>query len=89
MVETPRAIENADAIAAVPGIDVLLMGTNDLCLEMGIAGKLDDESVVIAVQTVVTACKCHGKRGGARRRLRQGIVEALHRYGDAVYSRGE
>ena len=64
MVETPRAIENADAIAAVPGIDVLLMGTNDLCLEMGIAGKLDDERVVIAVQTVVTACKRHGKRAG-------------------------
>ena len=64
MVETPRAIENADAIAAVPGIDVLLMGTNDLCLEMGIAGKLDDERVVIAVQTVVTACKRHGKWAG-------------------------
>lgn len=64
MVETPRAIENADAIAAVQGIDVLLMGTNDLCLEMGIAGKLDDERVVIAVQTVVTACKRHGKWAG-------------------------
>jgi len=31
MVETPTAIENADAIAAVPGIDVVLIGTNDLC----------------------------------------------------------
>ena len=64
MIETPRAVENADAIAAVPGIDVLLMGTNDLCLEMGIAGKLDDERVVAAVQTVVTACKRHGKWAG-------------------------
>ena len=64
MIETPRAVENADAIAAVPGIDVLLMGTNDLCLEMGIPGKLDDERVVAAVQTVVTACKRHGKWAG-------------------------
>src|SRR5471030_2877432 len=31
MLETLTAIENADAIAAVPGVDVLLIGTNDLC----------------------------------------------------------
>src|SRR5262245_49199509 len=29
MLETPQAIENAEAIAAVPGVDVLLVGTND------------------------------------------------------------
>src|ERR1041385_1701716 len=29
MLETPRAIGNAKEIAAVPGIDVLLIGTND------------------------------------------------------------
>ncbi len=64
MIETPLAVENAEAIAAVKGIDVLLMGTNDLCLEMGIPGKLDDERVVAAVQTVVAACKRHGKWAG-------------------------
>lgn len=64
MVETPTAIANADAIAAVPGIDVLLMGTNDLCLEMGIPGQLSDDRVVSAVQTVIAACKKHGKWPG-------------------------
>jgi 4-hydroxy-2-oxoheptanedioate aldolase len=64
MVETPRAIENADEIAAVPGLDVLLMGTNDLCLEMGIPGQLGDDRVVAAVQKVVAACKRHGKWPG-------------------------
>jgi 2-keto-3-deoxy-L-rhamnonate aldolase RhmA len=38
MLETPTAINNADPIAAVPGVDVLLIGTNDLCAEMGIHG---------------------------------------------------
>jgi 2-keto-3-deoxy-L-rhamnonate aldolase RhmA len=38
MLETPTAIANAEEIAAVPGIDVLLIGTNDLCAEMGIHG---------------------------------------------------
>ena len=64
MVETPLAIENADEIAAVPGIDILLMGINDLCLEMGIPGQIDDDRVVAAVQKVVTACKRHGKWPG-------------------------
>ena len=64
MIETPRAVENADAIAAVPGIDVLLMGTNDLCMEMGIAGQLDNERLVAAIQAVLDACKRHGKWAG-------------------------
>ena len=38
MLETPTAIANAEEIAAVPGVDVLLIGTNDLCAEMGIHG---------------------------------------------------
>ncbi len=64
MLETPRAIENAEAIAAVPGIDVLLMGTNDLCLEMGIPGQLEHERVVSAIDAVIAACKKHGKWPG-------------------------
>jgi len=64
MIETPRAVENVEQIAAVPGIDVLLMGTNDLCLEMGIPGQLDNERVVDAIDKVVAACRKHGKWPG-------------------------
>jgi 4-hydroxy-2-oxoheptanedioate aldolase len=64
MIETPRAVENADKIAAVPGIDALLMGTNDLCVEMGIPGKLDDPRVAAAFEAVIRACKTHGKYPG-------------------------
>ncbi len=64
MIETPKAVENAEQIASVPGIDVLLMGTNDLCLEMGIPGQLDNERVVAAIDTVVRACQKHGKWPG-------------------------
>src|SRR5262249_27808185 len=42
MIESPEAVEQADAIAAVEGVDVLLFGTNDLCAEMGIPGKFED-----------------------------------------------
>ena len=61
MIETPVAVENADRIAAVPGLDGLLVGTNDLCLEMGIPGQLNHERVRAALDMVVKACKKHGK----------------------------
>lgn len=64
MLETPRAIENAEQIAAVPGIDVLLLGTNDLCLELGIPGQLEHERVVNAIDAVVRVCQKHGKWPG-------------------------
>jgi 2-keto-3-deoxy-L-rhamnonate aldolase RhmA len=64
MLETPRGIENADAIAAVPGVDVLLIGTNDLTLEMGIPGRYEDPRVLSAYETVIAACRRHAKTPG-------------------------
>ena len=64
MLETPEAIANADAIAAVPGVDALLIGTNDLCMEMGIPGEYTHEKVLAAYDTVIAACKKHGKHPG-------------------------
>ncbi len=64
MLETPKAIANADAIAAVPGIDVLLIGTNDLMTEMGIPGQLEHPDVVKAHATNIAACRKHGKWPG-------------------------
>ncbi|MGH6967589.1 MAG: HpcH/HpaI aldolase family protein [Stellaceae bacterium] len=77
MVETPNAIANADSIAAVPGVDVLLIGTNDLALEMGIAGELGHDRVAAAYKTVVAACAEHKKwpgMGGV------GDLELIRRY---------
>ena len=61
MIETPQAVENADKIAAIEGIDALLIGTNDLALEMGIAGQVGHERVKAAYQTVADACRRHNK----------------------------
>lgn len=64
MLETPRAIENAEAIAAVPGIDALLIGTNDLTAEMGQPGEFGSEAVAAAYGKVIAACRQHGKYPG-------------------------
>jgi len=64
MIETPEALENVEAIAATDGVDVLLVGSNDLCMEMGIPGQLDHPDVVTALERVIAACKTHGKHAG-------------------------
>jgi len=64
MLESPRAIENAEAIAAVPGVDVLLIGTSDLCAELGILGQVGDARVEAAYRRVIDACRRHGKHPG-------------------------
>jgi 2-keto-3-deoxy-L-rhamnonate aldolase RhmA len=64
MLESPQAIENCHAIAAVPGVDALLIGTNDLCFELGIPGQFDHARVVDAYSRVVAACRTHGKFPG-------------------------
>jgi 4-hydroxy-2-oxoheptanedioate aldolase len=64
MLETPTAIANAAAIAAVPGIDSLLISTNDLAMELGIPGGFADERIAKAYQSVCDACRAHGKFAG-------------------------
>lgn len=64
MLETPKAIENAGEIAAVPGVDVLLIGTNDLCAEMGIHGDFGNDRVADAYAKMLAACEKSGKFPG-------------------------
>lgn len=64
MLESPEAIRNADAIAAVPGVDVLFIGTSDLTAELGISGQLGHPKVIEAYQTAGDACRRHGKTLG-------------------------
>ncbi len=61
MIETPLAVENAEAIAAVPGIDALLIGTNDLSIDMGLAGQIGHERVQAAYRQIAAACQRHNK----------------------------
>jgi 2-keto-3-deoxy-L-rhamnonate aldolase RhmA len=61
MIESATAVENADAIAAVPGVDILLVGTTDLSFELGVPGQHDAPVIVKAYETVAKACAAHGK----------------------------
>jgi len=70
IIETKEAVEQADAIAAVPGLDALQVGTSDLSVSMGVPGELDHPRVQEAVRRTIEACSRHGKVaavGGAYR----------------------
>ena len=64
MLETPTAIANADEIAAVPGVDVLLIGSNDLCAEMGIHGDFGSDRLADCYTKMIAACEKSGKFPG-------------------------
>jgi 2-keto-3-deoxy-L-rhamnonate aldolase RhmA len=82
MIETAQGVAAAAEIAAVPGIDVLLIGTNDLCASLGIHGQFGHPMVDEAYGQVVAACQRHGLAAGMggirehalmRRRVDQGV----------------
>ena len=65
MLETPEAVERADEIAAVPGVDILHVGSTDLCDAMGIPGRFNDPLLEAMFDKVTQACRRHGKVTGA------------------------
>lgn len=64
MIESVEGLKNVEAIAAVDGIDVILVGTNDLLAAMGKPGKFDDPEIVAAQERVVEVAKANGKFAG-------------------------
>ena len=64
MIESPQGVTNCEEIAAVPGVDALLIGTNDFCFELGIPGQFNDPRVAEAYKKVIAACRRHGKFPG-------------------------
>ncbi|MBN9244307.1 MAG: aldolase [Mesorhizobium sp.] len=64
MIETAGALENAEAIAAVPGIDLLHVGLHDLAASLGYRDRPPDEAVMEALAPVIAAARRHGKHVG-------------------------
>jgi 2-keto-3-deoxy-L-rhamnonate aldolase RhmA len=63
-IETPEAIANIDAIAAVDGADVLFVGPTDLSYNMGIRDQLESAQFTETLKKVSDAAKKHGKAAG-------------------------
>jgi len=62
--EDPEAVERADEIAAVPGIDVLFFGVSDFTALSGFPGRFDHPAVEDAVRRVASAAAKAGIHWG-------------------------
>lgn len=57
-------MENADAIAAVQGLDLLHVGSFDLADALGYPAHFDHPGMLRCFERVIAACKKHGKVAG-------------------------
>jgi 2-keto-3-deoxy-L-rhamnonate aldolase RhmA len=85
MLETPEAVENATEIAAVPGVSVVHIGSQDITDAMGIPGDFGNPRLEQAYKKVIAATKSHGKamgtgRIGKRPELANRVIELGARF---------
>ena len=64
LVETEEGAENADAIAAVHGIDCLWVGHFDLSASLGVPGEFDHPKYLASLKLIETAARKHGRSLG-------------------------
>lgn len=63
-IETAEALENAAAIAAVPGVDVLFLGPGDMSLRLGCTAAVTDPMMLEVQKKIAAAAREHGKTWG-------------------------
>ena len=64
MIESQAAVDRLDEIAAVDGIDVLMIGANDLTADLGVAGDYGSRAAQSAFRRVVAAAEASGRIAG-------------------------
>ena len=63
-IETRGALNAIDEIAAISGVDVLLIGPTDLSIDLGVAGQLDAPELIEAINVTLAVCEKHGVSPG-------------------------
>ncbi len=61
LIESPEAVENAEAMASVRGVDALWPGINDLAYALGVPGQFNHPKVRRAHDRVANAALAKGK----------------------------
>jgi 4-hydroxy-2-oxoheptanedioate aldolase len=72
-IEDPEPLDEVDAIAATPGIDMVLFGPGDFSHAIGFPGEIGHPKVTEARNRVLAACKKHNKFAGTVGSLEQAL----------------
>ncbi len=62
--ESAEALERADEIVGIEGVDMVLLGVNDMLASMGLAGQYEHPKVREAYARTIEVCRKHGKHVG-------------------------
>ena len=65
MIESRKALDNLEQICALPGLDAVFIGPNDLTVSLGIPEERDHPEFIAAVQRVVDVAEANGIAAGA------------------------
>lgn len=76
-VETTEALARVDEIAAVPGVDVLFIGPNDLSASLGVFRQFDRAEYREAVDRILDAARRHGKACGYMASSPEEVLERI------------
>jgi 4-hydroxy-2-oxoheptanedioate aldolase len=63
--EEPHAVDRAEEIAAIPGVDMLMLGPADFTVLTGIPGQFSHPSVSSAIEKIARAARNTGKHWAA------------------------
>jgi len=81
IIEQAQAVDRIEEIAAVPGIDVLFIGVNDLAYSLGLRGRQDDPKHKDAIARIVAAGRKHniplGRPAGSAEQVEQFVKEGF------------
>lgn len=64
-IETAKAVDEVDGIAAIDDVDFLFVGPSDLSQALGVTGAFTDPRCLDALDRIAAACVAHGKHWGA------------------------
>ena len=66
--ETAAAMERADALLSVAGVDIAMVGPADLSIALGVPGQFDHPLLVSTVERLIEKCVAHGVVPGIQTR---------------------
>lgn len=78
-IEDPQALEQVDEIAAVEGVDVVMLGPADFSILSGFPGQFNHPKIDEALKKIAAATDRHGKAWGTPAGSPQRIKELLDR----------
>jgi len=61
-IETIEAVDRADEICSVPGINAIFLGPGDMSASLGVTGELNHPTVKEALERAIATAKRYGKR---------------------------